>query len=176
VQLEKDDETSTGPALPAEAAAELRALELAASNDPNDQPEPADPNAPVPVLPPPLGEELAAMLLMMSKVAAPAFPSLGAIYTEETCGAVGMAVAGVCDKYGWLQGGVGGEYGPELMCLCVVGPIAFATYGAVQGDIAARKAKERPQGDPAKPGKVTPPPGAYGAPGSDTVTIGAVVQ
>lgn len=173
VDTEKQD---TGPVLPSEAQAELRALELAAAEDPNDQPPPPDPNAPPPPpAPPPLDAELAGLLLMMSKVVAPAFPSVAAIYTEETCGAVGMAVAGVCDKYGWLQGGVGGEYGPELMCLCVVGPIAFATYGAVQGDIAARRAKERPKDAQGQPVKESPPAGAYRAPGSDTVTIGAPV-
>lgn len=174
--MQPDDELKdAGPALPSEAASELRALELAASQDPNDQPPPPDPNAPPPVVLPALNEELAGMLLMMSKVIAPAFPSVAAIYTDEVCGSVGMAVAGVCDKYGWLQGGVGGEYGPELMCLCVVGPIAFATYGAVQGDIAARKAKERPKGPDGQPAKETPPAGAYRPPGSDTVSFGAPV-
>jgi len=168
MQPDTDIENGT-PALSSEAAADWGALEQLAAADPNVQP---DPNAPEPPPPPaPLGEELAGMLFMMSKVLAPAFPSLATIYTEEACGAVGGAVAGVCDKYGWLQGGVGGEYGPELMCLCVVGPIAFATYGAVQGDIAARKEKERPKGEQL----TKTPQGAYRAPGADTVTIGAPI-
>lgn len=174
VQLEKDDTGQAGPAMPEEAAAELRALQLVASQDPNDQPEPPDPSAPAPVMPPPLGEELAAMLSMVSKMVAPALPSVAAIYTDEACGAVGMAVAGVCDKYGWLQGGVGGEYGPEIMCLIVVGPIAFATYGAVQKDVAAIQATKRPSGD--RTIKVTEPPaGAQRPPGADTVTVGAPI-
>jgi hypothetical protein len=165
----KDD----APAMPDEAQAELRALQAAADADPNELP---DPNAPEPVAPPPpLDAELSAMLLMMSKVLAPAFPSIATIYTEESCGAVGAAVAGVCEKYGWLQGGVGGEYGPELMCLVVVGPIAFATYGAVQGDIAARRPKSGPPDDPDKRVRVQAPPGALRPPGADTVTVGAPI-
>ncbi|KQQ97426.1 hypothetical protein [Massilia sp. Leaf139] len=163
----------TGPSLSAEAAADLRALERQAEDDPNALPDPDAP--PPPPLPPPLDQELAGMLLMLSKVVAPAFPSIAAIYTEESCGAAGAAVAGVCDKYGWLQGGVGGEYGPELMCLFVVGPLAFATYGAVKGDIEARKPKQAQVGADGRQAKPEAVPGAYAAPGADTVTIGAPV-
>lgn len=167
------DVIDEGPALPDEAVAELRVLQAAADDDPNELP---DPNAPAPVaLPPPLDAELSGMLLMLSKVLSPAFPSIATIYTEESCRMVGEAVAGVCEKYGWLQGGVGGEYGPELMCLVVVGPIAFATYGAVQGDIAARRPQKGAQDDPGKQVKVQAPPGTLRPPGADTVTVGAPI-
>lgn len=162
-----------GPDMPDEAQAELRALQAAADADPNELP---DPDAPAPVAPPPpLDVELSGMLLMLSKVLSPAFPSIATIYTEESCRLVGEAVAGVCEKYGWLQGGVGGEYGPEIMCLVVVGPIAFATYGAVQGDIAARRPQKGAPGDPDKQVRVQAPPGTLRAPGADTVTVGVPV-
>jgi hypothetical protein len=168
-----EQQPDTGAAFSAEAAADLRALERMADADPNELPDPdAPPPAPVP---PPLDQELAGMLMMLSKVVAPAFPSIAAIYTDEACGAAGAAVAGVCDKYGWLQGGIGGEYGPELMCLFVVGPLAFATYGAVQGDIEARRAKQRPVDANGQPAKIEPVAGAYRAPGADTVTVGAPI-
>lgn len=166
------DTDTDGPEMSGEAAADWRALEQMAEGDPNAVP---DPDAPPPPPPPPaLDTELAGMLLMLSKIAAPAFPSVAALYTEETCGAVGASVAAVCDKYGWLQGGIGGEYGPELMCLCVVGPLAFATYSAAQTDIEARRPKEGPKS--LKTGEPDPAPGSPRAPGADTVTIGAVVQ
>lgn len=172
MQVEKE-QTDIGQEISGEAAADLRALQRMADEDPNELP---DPDAPPPApLPPPLDQELAGMLLMLSKVVAPAFPSIAAIYTEEACGAAGAAVAGVCDKYGWLQGGVGGEYGPELMCLFVVGPLAFATYGAVQGDIEARRPKQRAPGADGQPTKIEPVAGAYRAPGADTVTVGAPI-
>jgi len=171
MQLDKDPE-ETGAPSSSEADADWAALERIADADPNALP---DPNAPEPApLAAPLNEEIAGLVLMLSKVAGPAFPSLATIYTEETCGAVGAAVAGVCDKYGWLQGGVGGEYGPEIMFLCVVGPLAFTTHNAVQADIEARRAKERAK-NPNGLATKEPPPGAYRAPGSDTVTIGAPV-
>lgn len=169
----ENEQTDIGREISGEAAADLRALQRMADEDPNELP---DPDAPPPApLPPPLDQELAGMLLMLSKVVAPAFPSIAAIYTEEACGAAGAAVAGVCDKYGWLQGGVGGEYGPELMCLFVVGPLAFATYGAVQGDIEARRTKQRAPGADGQPTKIEPVAGAYRAPGADTVTVGAPI-
>lgn len=168
-----DDDLSKGSGEPEEMAAELRMLEAMVAED-DGAALPAA-NEPVEPMRPPLDAEIAGLLLMLSKVAAPMFPSLSLIYTEEACQTVGAAVAPVCDKYGWLQDGVGGEYGPEIMCVCVVGPMAFATYTAVQNDIAARKAEEKPKGD-GQPVKQTPVPGALRAPGSDTVTFGAPVH
>jgi len=169
-----DTDIDTGPVMGDEAAADLRALQLAADNDPNQLPDPNEP--PPPPAPPPLDAEIAGMVLMLSKVLAPAFPSIAAIYTEEACNTLGLAVAPVCEKYGWMQGGIGGEYGPEIMCLCVAGPMAFATYAAVQNDIAERRAKERADKGGNEPKALQPAPGVLRVPGSDTVTFGAPIQ
>jgi len=169
-----DTDLDTGPALSGEAAADLRALQLAADADPNELPDPNEPPPPPP--PPPLDKEIAGLVLMLSKMLTPAFPSIGRIYTDEVCDSVGAAVAPVCDKYGWMQDGVGGEYGPEIMCVCVVGPLAFATYTAVQNDLAERRAKDRTKGEPGQLERPQPAPGALRTPGSDTVTVGAVIE
>lgn len=123
-----------------------------------------------------LADEIAGALLMLSKVAAPMFPTLAKVYTQESCAAVGAAIAPVCDKYGWMQGGMG-EYGEEIMCLIVVGPMAYATYSAVSVDLEARAERERAEkgGKSIGVGKAQPVPGAMSVPGSDTVTIGAPV-
>jgi hypothetical protein len=170
--MQLDDHDAPDDVLSGEAATDLRALSAMADADPNVLP---DPDAPVEPIRPPLSDEIAGALLMLSKMAAPMFPSLGLIYTPEACQAVGAAVQPVCEKYGWLQDGIGGEYGPEIMCVCVVGPMAFATYAAVKNDNAARQAKaeRKPDGQPAKE---VPPPGTLRAPGSDTVTFGAPVN
>jgi len=163
-----------------EEAADLRALERAAAADPAGEPGDVPEGQDGPIAPP-LSQELAGMLLMLSKVVAPILPSVAAIYTEEACEAIGAAVAPVCEKHGWLQNGVGGQWGEEIMCLVVVGPMAYATYVAANNDIQAVRERKRAEAikrgeviladDPAKA-----PPGALRMPGSDTVTFGAAVQ
>lgn len=163
-----------------EEAADLRALQRAADGDPATvSAEGAEGQGGA--VAPPLGQELAGMLFMLSKVVAPLLPSVGAIYTQEACDAVGAAVAPVCEKHGWLQNGVGGEWGEEIMCLVVVGPMAWATYMAASNDMQAMKDKRKAEG--VKRGEVilnegpkTAPPGALRTPGSDTVTFGPVAQ
>ncbi len=120
-----------------------------------------------------LGKEIAGALLVVSKMIGPMFPSVAAIYSEEMCLAVGGSMVPVCEKYGWLQGGIGGKYGPEIACLAVVGPLAWMTVEAAKADIAARR--------PAKPENLgldfeaAPVQGAAAAPGQKTVTFGAPV-
>lgn len=127
-------------AMAAEQAADLRALEAMAANGDAAQlpPGEAAPEAPPR---PALAEEIAGLLVMMAGMVKPALPTVAEIYSKETCETVGHHVAAVCDKHGWLQEGVGGKWGEEIMCLAVVGPIAWATVEAAKSDIAARKAK-----------------------------------
>ncbi len=119
-----------------------------------------------------LNKEIAGALLMVSRMVAPALPSVGALYTEEVCNTIGNSIAPVCEKYGWLQDGVGGKYGPEILCLCIVGPIAWATVEAAKADIAARKpAKPESPGISFDAGGMVPAE----APGAKTVQFGGVV-
>lgn len=162
-----------------EAAADLKALQRMANADPGAQPDPEEVAAEQ--ARPALDQEIAGALMMLAKMAGPMFPSVAEVYTDETCAAVGAAVAPVCDKYGWLQGGIGGEYGPEIMCLVVVGPMAYATYAAVQKDLEAkaaekrRRAAERGQVPQVAAPRPKDPPGTLQTPGSDTVSFGAPV-
>lgn len=104
-----------------------------------------------------LAGELAGLLLTVSAVLKPALPSLEKIYTEEKCASAGAALAAVCNKRGWLQGGVVGGYGEELAALAVVGPMAIATYAGVKADMAAHKEKPAALADSTGTGPATPP-------------------
>ena len=179
VDLEKPDAAPND-----EEAADLFALEGMAAGDPQAVAPVEGEAEPEPVRAP-LGEEIAGLLQMLAGMASPLFPSLGKIYTPETCAAVGGAIAPVCDKYGWLQNGMGGEWGPEIMCVAVVGPIGYATVLAVRNDIAARDAQDAAKVAQRAQGQLrttditqapTAPPGGYAEPGAKTVTIGTVIQ
>jgi len=168
-----DTGVDDAPVIEADEANDFAALTRMAGDDPNAQPGEGQGEA-APSLG--LDKEIAGALQMLVGVVGPLFPSLKAIYTEETCGAVGAAVAPVCEKHGWLSGGIGGEYGEELMCLIVVGPLGYATYTAVQNDIEERRQKSKAQDGKAPNIASKAPAGALATPGSDTVTFGAPIQ
>lgn len=125
------------PAMDPEQAAELNALKglVAVQEEEAATEQTQEPESKTIAL----AAEIGGLLAMMVGVASPMFPSLEQIYTPEVCEKVGNALEPVCMKHGWLQGGIGGEYKEEIMALCVIGPLAFATYKGVQGDIAARQ-------------------------------------
>lgn len=134
-----DEVTAAAAAAPnAEQAADLAALQAGADAAP--LPPGAEPPPPEPP-PVDLGGELAQALLIVSKILAPALPSLATIYTEQSCGAAGASIAAVCDKHGWMQDGFLGKWGPEIACLAVCAPMAVATAQGVKGDMAKLKAK-----------------------------------
>lgn len=165
-----DDE----PALPdGEEAADFAALTRMAGDDPNVMPVEGDDAPPALAL----NDEIAGALKMLVGVVGPMFPSLTKIYSDEVCESVGAAVAPVCEKYGWLQGGIGGEYGPEIMCAIVVAPLGYATYIGINNDIEERREEARRARGGSKPQAVggTPVAGALRTPGSDTVSFGAVI-
>lgn len=93
-------------------------------------------------MPAPLAEQISGMLAMVVGVAGPIFPSLNDIYTPEAIERVGVAMQPLCEKHGWLQDGIAGKYGEELMALIVMGPLAYATYAGIAHDIASRKPKK----------------------------------
>lgn len=161
------DQKSEVPEINGEQAAELAAIHALAADQ-------VIPGAPVPEPEPeqePLAVQISGMLTMLVAMSAPIFPSLKAIYTEEAIEKVGIALEPVCNKHGWLQDGIGGKYGEEMMALVIVGPLAYATYAGISNDIASRKpqkeikplagpenmvsaAVERPSGE-SNPGAVT---------------------
>ncbi len=91
-----------------------------------------------------LAGELKMLILLAAGALAPAFPSLAEIYTEQTAGAAGHAIASVCNKHGWMQDGVGGKWGEEIAAAAIILPLAWATYQGVQTDIAKR-VKTKPE-------------------------------
>lgn len=127
---------------------------------------------------PDLAGELSGLMAAAVHTLKPAFPSLGEIYTEETIGAASAAVAAVCTKHGWLGGGMFGQYGEEIACIAVVGPLAFATYKGVSGDLEKMRAKKQQQQGPRAasalngPDLSAPMPQAPDTP--KTVTFGGV--
>lgn len=172
MDTQTDTQTQT---VQAEQAADLAALQAAAVEG---QTAPGTPGAEAPVAPA-LEKELAGLLLMVSAMLKPALPSVAAIYTQETCEAVGLHVANVCNKHGWLQGGIGGKYGEEIMCLAVVGPIAWATVEAAKTDIQARKATAKKSAGTSGGADIEAKPVAFQAnPNQDgkAVTVGAPIE
>jgi hypothetical protein len=136
------EETQKEPTISGEQQADLLQLQrLAAEGE-------AAANAPVagqaePVREgPTLEQEIAAMLTMVAGMVKPALPSVAALYPPQVCETIGTTLGAVCNKHGWLQSGIGGKYGEEIMCLVILGPLAWATVEAAKGDIAARKPKK----------------------------------
>lgn len=108
---------------------------------------------------PTLAQEIEGLVSLAVKVLSPAFPSLPSIYTDEITGAAAGAVAAVCQKHGWLSGGLAGQYGEELAALVIVGPLAVQTYTACKADAEARRAKAPPQVErPVQPVELQPVP------------------
>lgn len=97
------------------------------------------PGEPVPAGPT-LAQEIEGLVTLAVKVLAPAFPSLPGIYTQDVTGAASGAVAALCEKHGWLSGGLAGKYGEELAVAVIVGPLAVQTWVSCKADMEARRA------------------------------------
>lgn len=160
----------TVPAATAEQAADLAALQAAAAGTDTPatlagQDEPPRPD---------LATEIAGLAAVAVATLGPLFPSLKEIYTPEVTQAAAQAIAAVCNKHGWLQGGMMGKWGEEIACAAIVGPLAFQTYQGVRADLAARAADK-----PTDPARLTAAPDLAAAPPGEatpqkTVTFGGV--
>lgn len=156
--------------MPDERAADFAALQAAAGEQETAQLEAAQALEPER---PDLAKEIGGMLTLFVGMVGPLFPSLKEIYTEQSIAAVSGAAAAVCDKHGFLQGGIGGKYGEEIMLLIVAGPMAYATYTGIAGDLAARRAAEKPVESLSGP-DLAPEVGRQSPPGANTVAFGTV--
>lgn len=150
------------PAMSGEQAADFAALKNAVIAD--AAPGTNENGEPLPEQRPELATEFKALIMMAAGALSPAFPSLAEIYTEQTATAAAHAAASVCNKHGWLAGGVGGKWAEEIAAGAILLPLAWATFHGVQNDIAKRK-KDAPA--PAITDQV---------PGQSTVTFGAPVE
>jgi hypothetical protein len=94
---------------------------------------------------PDLAGEITGLVLMLVAVANPMFPSLSGIYTKEATAQAAAAIAALCRKHGWLQGGLAQGHGEEVAAAIVLLPLAWATYSGVKGDLQKAKGKEAAQ-------------------------------
>lgn len=148
-----------------EQAADLAALETAANEQAQaqalaQQPEPG----------PDLAKEIAALVSVAVATLGPLFPSIPATYTPEVTKAAAQAVAAVCHKHGWLQGGMMGRWGEEIACAAIVGPLAYQTAQGIKADMAAR---ERPKEAQHRLDAPKMPPQT---PGQKTVSFGSAAE
>jgi len=88
-----------------------------------------------------LAQEVSGLITMLVAALSPALPSLTATYTPEVTQAASGAIAAVCQKHGWLSGGMFGNYGEEIAAAAILVPLGISTYKGVTSDIDA--AKER---------------------------------
>lgn len=122
-----------------EQAADLAALQAAAAST-ETAPDAID-QAEAPRMD--LAQEIAGLATVAVATLGPMFPSLKTIYTPEVTEAAAQAIAAVCNKHGWMQGGMMGKWGEEIACVAIVGPLALQTLQGVKADLAARE-KEKP--------------------------------
>lgn len=128
---------------------------------------------------PDLADELTGLIMTVTMVLRPIFPSLGTVYTPEVTGAAAGSIAAVCQKHGWLQNGVMGQWGVEIGAAAVLLPLGVSTFQAVRLDLETLKRKREAEGKGRDSGvlDIKPdgaPVGAGGA-GADRVTVGEVV-
>ena len=90
-----------------------------------------------------LDQELAGLVLAFVAIAKPILPSLGEIYTEEVTAQAAGVVAALCNKHGWLQGGIMGDYAEEVAAAVVLLPLGIATHAGVKRDLDERKRLEQ---------------------------------
>lgn len=130
-------------------AAELDA-QAATADNPNAPPE-------AEAVPVDIAAEVAALIQTAAGILTPAFPSLGTIYTPETCKRLGDAAAPVMEKYGVSVGGLFDRWGAEITLAAVAFPVVIATVQGVKGDLASRRQQPAPQARPVHPGDFVPP-------------------
>lgn len=145
-----------------EQAADLAALTAAAAAA---DPVPGAPGATPELQGPDIAKEVAGLVAMAVATLGPLFPSLRDTYTEPVTAAAAQAIAAVCDKHGWMQGGLMGQWGEEIACLAILGPLGFQTYQGIKADLAAREAKE--------PQRLESVPGAAGGKSVQFGTVAA---
>lgn len=125
--------------MPAEQAADLAALQAGAAEQGAAILAAEEANAPPAV---DLAGEISGLLLAFVAMAKPILPSLSRIYTEETAGAAGGAIASLCNKHGWMTGGLLDGYGEEVAAAVVLIPLTISTVQGVKADIAENNRRE----------------------------------
>lgn len=165
--MSADTVTDKPAPMSAEQAADFAALQAGAAGAP---PVPgAEPPAPGPDL----AQEIAGLVAVAVVTLGPLFPSLKDTYTDEVTKAAAGAIAAVCNKHGWMQGGMMGEWGEEIACAAIVGPLAFSTWQGIRADLEARARAAKPMAL-RQDGPELEAPAHQAAAGAKTVTFGGV--
>lgn len=121
--------------LSAEAQADLAALDAQAEKLTGGEPGPgeavqvggeAGATGPVPSVD--LAEEIAGLLEVVIGMLSIPMPALETIWTPDKIKLAAGRTAAVCNKRGWLQGGITGGYAEEIALLMTVGPMLMASY------------------------------------------------
>lgn len=81
--------------------------------------------------------QISGLVFALASALAPALPSLGSIYTQETCDGIGGVLGALCVKHGW---NVGGKYAEEVAAVAVLAPVGYMTFKGVSHDIGKMKA------------------------------------
>lgn len=108
-----------------------------------------------------LASELASYGKIIVTILGKPLPSIAELYTDDVLSTVSAAVAGVCNKHGWLQNGLG-PYGEEIAAAALLIPLGIATAQGVKKDIAA--AKSRIEGQPKNEASGSPGGVTFGEP------------
>jgi len=107
--------------------------------------------------------ELSALLQIAAGLFAPLLPSVGKIYTTETCDRIAAASVPVMDKRGWNISGWMAGWGEEIALLVVVAPVALMTFSGVKKDLeAAERAAKGAEEIGAHEGEIVPEEKAEG--------------
>lgn len=154
---------TTTPAAPVQEPEQAAALAELQAEAASEAPIPGTPeaiaaeaaaNAPQP---PDLAAEFAGLLEILTGTAARQVPALREIWTPEAIKEEAEAIAAVCNKRGWLQGGIfGGDYAEEIRLLLVSVPLIVATVAAIKA--ALRELKDKTAGTMAPPAADPTPP------------------
>lgn len=130
------------PAMNPEQAADLAALEAMAAPPPGISGDAAAAPAAPPGRPE-LQAELQALFTLAAQTIGTIYPSVKETCNPPAIDALAAVWAAVCNKRGWLAGGIGGEYAEELAAAAVTLPLGFGIYKGIQADIAARARAEK---------------------------------
>lgn len=107
--------------------------------------------------------EIVGLLTITAALFTPMFPSLEAIYTQQTIQSIASAAVPVMQKHGWNAGSLLGKYGEEFALLAVLAPVGFATYKGVKSDIEKAEKAAKAEKENRKDGLTVE--------GSDAVTV-----
>ncbi|WP_375591972.1 hypothetical protein [Chitiniphilus eburneus] len=129
------------------AMVEMQAVQIDADIAGNYAPPPAAEGA-ADALPLSAVEEAREVVIFVRELAAPVYPSLRQVYSDETVERIATAAAPLMQKYGVTLGGMFERWGPEIHFAMVMLPVGMQTAAAIRADRAAARAANEKEGRP----------------------------